>query len=69
MEDFFSGDLIDTSSDISPGTLLRKSMNKRDSPIFNFDQIVVATEKFNPGNKIGEGGFGPVYKVSKLATK
>lgn len=27
-------------------------------------QIKVATNNFDPQNKIGEGGFGPVYKVN-----
>lgn len=27
-------------------------------------QIKSATGNFDPANKIGEGGFGPVYKVS-----
>ncbi|XP_037493816.1 probable LRR receptor-like serine/threonine-protein kinase At1g07650 [Jatropha curcas] len=30
---------------------------------FNFRQIKAATQNFNPVNKIGEGGFGSVYKV------
>ncbi|KAF8391183.1 hypothetical protein HHK36_023484 [Tetracentron sinense] len=29
---------------------------------FNFRQIKVATQNFSSANKIGEGGFGPVYK-------
>ncbi|KAI3495387.1 hypothetical protein L1887_37724 [Cichorium endivia] len=29
---------------------------------FSFKQLKSATENFNPSNKIGEGGFGPVYK-------
>lgn len=31
---------------------------------FTLEQIKVATDDFDPSNKIGEGGFGPVYKVS-----
>jgi len=27
-------------------------------------QIKTATNNFDPQNKIGEGGFGPVYKVN-----
>ncbi|WCJ27272.1 Leucine-rich repeat transmembrane protein kinase [Euphorbia peplus] len=30
--------------------------------MFTFRQIRVATDNFNPQNKIGEGGFGAVYK-------
>lgn len=30
---------------------------------FSIKDINIATENFRPENKIGEGGFGPVYKV------
>jgi len=30
---------------------------------FSLKQIRAATDDFDPSNKIGEGGFGPVYKV------
>ena len=31
---------------------------------FTLKQIKAATNNFDSANKIGEGGFGPVYKVS-----
>ena len=31
---------------------------------FTYRQIKAATSNFNAANKIGEGGFGSVYKVS-----
>jgi len=31
--------------------------------LFTFKQIKVATNNFDISNKIGEGGFGPVFKV------
>ncbi|CAN4113169.1 unnamed protein product [Withania somnifera] len=31
--------------------------------VFSFDQIKEATDNFSTKNKIGEGGYGPVYKV------
>lgn len=32
--------------------------------LFTLRQIKAATENFDPANKIGEGGFGTVYKVN-----
>ncbi|KAI7757040.1 hypothetical protein M8C21_003153, partial [Ambrosia artemisiifolia] len=31
-------------------------------PLFSFSSIANATANFSPDNKLGEGGFGPVYK-------
>ncbi|XP_042479052.1 G-type lectin S-receptor-like serine/threonine-protein kinase At4g27290 [Macadamia integrifolia] len=31
-------------------------------PLFDFNTIVAATNNFSDSNKIGKGGFGPVYK-------
>ena len=33
---------------------------------FSLKQLKVATENFDPLNKIGEGGFGSVYKVQSV---
>lgn len=33
---------------------------------FSFSELRTATENFNPRNKLGEGGFGPVYKGTLL---
>lgn len=34
--------------------------------LFSLKEIEAATKNFDPLNKIGEGGFGPVYKVKKI---
>ena len=35
-------------------------------PFFKFSSIATATNNFSEENKLGQGGFGPVYKVKKL---
>ena len=32
---------------------------------FNLTTILAATNNFSEANKLGQGGFGPVYKVKK----
>jgi hypothetical protein len=32
-------------------------------PVFDLAAITNATDYFSNSNKLGEGGFGPVYKV------
>jgi hypothetical protein len=31
--------------------------------VFSFESIKAATNNFSRENQLGEGGFGPVYKV------
>ena len=35
-------------------------------PFFNLTTIAIATDNFSNNNKLGEGGFGIVYKVNLL---
>ena len=34
--------------------------------LYSYKELRIATENFSPANKIGQGGFGSVYKVSTL---
>ena len=36
-------------------------------PLFSFSSVSTATNKFSDANKLGEGGFGPVYKVLQIS--
>ena len=56
------------SSDYSYDVLLHgeKQEESQAFPLFPLDliDIVKATQDFSQENKLGEGGFGPVYKVT-----
>ena len=32
-------------------------------PLFDFEKLMNATNNFHQSNKLGQGGFGPVYRV------
>lgn len=35
--------------------------------IFSYTELRSVTKDFDPANKLGEGGFGPVYKVTLIS--
>ncbi|RXH99301.1 hypothetical protein DVH24_011626 [Malus domestica] len=48
------------------GDNLQEYIRKHDPSelfIYDFDSILTATNNFSTTNKLGEGGFGPVYKI------
>ncbi|XP_056851195.1 G-type lectin S-receptor-like serine/threonine-protein kinase At4g03230 isoform X2 [Raphanus sativus] len=49
-------DLIDS------GSLKRDDTQGIDVPSFDLETIISATSNFSSANKLGQGGFGPVYK-------
>ncbi|XP_058073101.1 G-type lectin S-receptor-like serine/threonine-protein kinase At1g11330 [Magnolia sinica] len=60
-----SSRIIEGSRSSSEANTLRngiKQVNGLELPIFEFRKIAFATNSFSDANKIGEGGFGPVYK-------
>ncbi|KAF4359834.1 hypothetical protein G4B88_020355 [Cannabis sativa] len=56
-----NNDLIWTSSKLKRG-----GGDDNDQPelhFFDLDSVVMATNRFSIANKLGQGGFGPVYKI------
>ncbi|GJV52319.1 G-type lectin S-receptor-like serine/threonine-protein kinase [Tanacetum coccineum] len=47
---------------VSRDTLQEDVHESFELPLYEFKQIIVATDNFSYRNKLGEGGFGPVYK-------
>lgn len=40
--------------------------NNNELQIFSFESVALATDYFSNVNKLGEGGFGSVYKVTQI---
>ncbi|KAI3743282.1 hypothetical protein L1987_60988 [Smallanthus sonchifolius] len=52
------------------GSLMEKDIGKNvDLYVFDLSIIAAATDSFSPSNKLGEGGFGSVYKGKLLNGK
>ena len=56
-------ELVDNVSSYSTINNEKDQATNRELKIFNFQTIAAATDNFSTANKLGEGGFGPVYKV------
>jgi len=48
------------------GQVEESTLISQNQPVvmFKMKTLVVATKNFHDDNKLGEGGFGPVYKVT-----
>ena len=61
----FAEQTVINSNQVQDPILLEEDV---ELPLFDLDAVALATSNFSFENKIGEGGFGPVYKVLLLST-
>ena len=48
---------------IDTGEFKKEDKKGIDVPFFDLESILEATDYFSDANKLGQGGFGPTYKV------
>lgn len=66
VEHHIPADKCQISSEMSTDNLWEEQELPKDSselPLLDFAKLATATDNFSEINKIGAGGFGPVYKV------
>jgi hypothetical protein len=49
--------------DLIDGEFTEEDKKDIDVPFFDLESILAATNNFSDANKLGEGSYGPVYKV------
>ncbi|XP_042041969.1 G-type lectin S-receptor-like serine/threonine-protein kinase At4g03230 [Salvia splendens] len=54
--------LFSAESERQVNNLMQENGTGIDLPFYNLDSILSATDDFSDANKLGQGGFGPVYK-------
>uniref|UniRef100_A0A7N2LUT2 Receptor-like serine/threonine-protein kinase n=1 Tax=Quercus lobata TaxID=97700 RepID=A0A7N2LUT2_QUELO len=55
-------DATTSSTTFQDSQKLDEGRRKPDLPIFDISTILAATDNFSPTKRLGQGGFGPVYK-------
>jgi hypothetical protein len=58
---------------INDGMNAENNMKKRDKkdaelPLFSYESVSAAIDNFSAANKLGEGGFGPIYNKCSFCT-
>jgi hypothetical protein len=60
-------DVTTSSPTFQDTAKLDETGRKPDVQFFDVSTIIAATDNFSPAKRLGQGGFGPVYKVSLIS--
>jgi len=59
----FDTELDAINEEMNTNNNMKKRENDSELPLFSYESVSTATNNFSAINKLGEGGYGPVYKV------
>ena len=47
--------------------MIEDKIKLEELPVYEFEKLATATDSFDQRKKLGQGGFGPVYKVGFIS--
>jgi hypothetical protein len=62
----FDTELDAINEEMNTNNNMKKKEKDFELPLFSYESVSTATSNFSAVNKLGEGGYGPVYKVCKI---
>jgi hypothetical protein len=63
----FNTDLDAINEEMNTNNNMKKKEKDFELPLFSYESVSIATNNFSAVNKLGEGGYGPVYKVRNIS--
>ncbi|XP_059455077.1 receptor-like serine/threonine-protein kinase SD1-7 [Corylus avellana] len=62
----FDAEIHAINDEMNTNNNMKKREKDAELPLFSYESVLAATNNFSAENKLGEGGFGPVYKAKLL---
>lgn len=62
----FDMELDAINEEMNTNNKMKKKEKDFELPLFSYESVSIATNNFSVVNKLGEGGYGPVYKVCNI---
>jgi hypothetical protein len=62
----FNMELNAINEEMNTNNNMKKKEKDFELPLFSYESVSAASNNFSAVNKLGEGGYGPVYKVHKI---